>query len=186
MAPNWGFRPCYVHDFIDLAFYTLMPIQIRIATSADRPAIWAILGPVFAAGETYTVPRDMTEAQALDYWFHHGHQVLVAEDDGSIVGTYFLQANQRGGGSHVANCGYVTATKATGRGVARAMCLDSLDRARAAGFRAMQFNFVVSSNERAVRLWKSLGFATVGTLPEAFQHPTHGYVDAFVMYRSLV
>jgi len=162
-----------------------MPTHIRPATSADRPAIWAILQAVFAAGETYTVPRDVTEAQALDYWFHEGHQVLVAEEDDKMVGTYFLQANQRGGGSHVANCGYVTARDATGRGVARAMCLDSLERARAAGFHAMQFNFVVSTNERAVRLWKSLGFAIVGTLPRAFQHPSRGYVDAFVMYRSL-
>jgi len=163
-----------------------MPIHIRPATSADRPAIWAILQPVFAAGETYTIPRDITEAQALGYWFQDGHQVFVAEHSGRVVGTYFLQANQKGGGSHVANCGYVTATDAIGRGVARAMCLDSLDRARAAGFRAMQFNFVVSTNERAVRLWKNLGFAIVGTLPRAFQHPTHGYVDALVMYRSLV
>lgn len=163
-----------------------MPIQVRSASPADHPAIWAILQPVFAAGETYTVPGDLTEVQALDYWFQNGHQVFVAEEAGKVVGTYFLQTNQRGGGSHVANCGYVTAPDATGRGVARAMCLDSLERAKAAGFRAMQFNFVVSTNERAVRLWKSLGFAIVGTLPGAFHHPTRGYVDAFVMYRSLV
>lgn len=163
-----------------------MPIQVRSASPADHPAIWAILQPVFAAGETYTIPRDLTEVQALDYWFQNGHQVFVAEEAGRVIGTYFLQANQRGGGSHVANCGYVTAPDATGRGVARAMCLDSLERAKAAGFRAMQFNFVVSTNERAVRLWKSLGFAIVGTLPGAFHHPTRGDVDAFVMYRSLV
>ena len=162
-----------------------MPLQIRPALSADRPAIWSILQPVFAAGETYTVPRDLTEAQALDYWFRDGHTVFVAEDAGAIVGTYFLQANQHGSGSHVGNCGYVTAPQATGKGVARAMCLDSLDRARAAGFRAMQFNFVVSTNERAVRLWQSLGFAIVGTLPGSFLHPSRGYVDAFVMFRNL-
>src|SRR5262249_37739920 len=141
-----------------------MPIQIRPASPADRPAIWAILQPIFAAGETYTVPRDLTEAQGLDYWFQEGHEVLVAEEASETVGTYFLQANQRGGGSHVANCGYITASPATGRGIARAMCLDSLERARAAGFRAMQFNFVVSTNERAVRLWQSLGFEIVGRL----------------------
>jgi ribosomal protein S18 acetylase RimI-like enzyme len=161
-----------------------MPMQIRLALPADRSAIWAILQPVFAAGETYTVPRDLTESQALDYWFQ-GHQVFVAEEGSKLVGTYFLQANQPGGGSHVANCGYVTATWAIGRGIARAMCLDSLDRARAAGFRAMQFNFVISTNERAIRLWQSLGFEIVGTLPEAFLHPSRGYVDAFVMYRRL-
>ena len=109
----------------------------------------------------------------------------IAEDASAIVGTYFLQVNQRGGGSHVANCGYITAAHSTGKGVARAMCLDSLDRARAAGFRAIQFNFVVSTNERAVRLWQSLGFAIVGTLPQAFLHPSRGYVDAFVMFRKL-
>jgi len=162
-----------------------MALQIRSAVPADRPAIWRILEPVFAAGETYTVPRDWTQEQGLDYWFHDAHQVFVAEDAGDIVGTYFLQANQAGGGSHVANCGYVTAPSATGRGVARAMCLDSLERARAAGFRAMQFNFVVSSNERAVHLWQSLGFAIVGTLPGAFLHPLLGCVDAFVMFRDL-
>jgi len=162
-----------------------MPVQIRSATTADRPAIWSILQPVFAAGETYTVPRDLTENQALAYWFQTDHDVFVAEEAGIILGTYFLQANQRGGGAHVANCGYVTAPWAAGRGIARAMCLDSLERARAAGFRAMQFNFVVSTNDRAVHLWQSLGFAIVGTLPGAFLHPTRGYVDAFVMFRSL-
>jgi ribosomal protein S18 acetylase RimI-like enzyme len=162
-----------------------VPIAIRPAEQADRPAIWAILQPVFAAGETYTVPQEWTEEEALGYWFQPGHRVLVAAVDLQTVGTYFLQANQRGRGAHVANCGYVTAPWASGRGVARAMCLDSLDRARAAGFRAMQFNFVVSSNDRAVRLWQSLGFAIVGKLPGAFLHPTRGYVDAFVMYREL-
>jgi ribosomal protein S18 acetylase RimI-like enzyme len=163
-----------------------MPLQIRLALAADRPAIWGILQPVFAAGETYTVPCDLTEAQALEYWFQQGHTVFVAEGAGAVVGTYFLRANQRGGGSHVANCGYVTASQSTGKGVARAMCLDSLERARAAGFRAMQFNFVVSTNERAVRLWQKLGFLIVGTLPSAFLHPSEGYVDAFVMFRYLL
>src|SRR5215470_4429954 len=109
-----------------------MPLHIRAATEADGAAIAAIVQPVFAAGETYTVPRDLTEAQALDYWFQPGHAVFVAEDEGSLVGTYFLQANQRGGGSHIANCGYITSSAVQGRGIARAMCLDSLDRARAA------------------------------------------------------
>jgi L-amino acid N-acyltransferase YncA len=162
-----------------------MPVTIRPATPGDHDAIWAILQPVLAAGETYTLPRDLTQPQALEYWFQPGHQVFVAEEDGNLVGTYFLQANHRGGGAHVANCGYVTAQWATGRGIARAMCLHSLERAKAAGFRAMQFNFVVSANERAVRLWQSLGFEIVGTLPDAFLHPSRGYIDAFVMHRRL-
>lgn len=154
---------------------------IRGASEFDYDAIWGILEPVIRAGETYTLPRDMSRDSALAYWFAPGHEVFVAEEGG----TYFLQANQRGGGEHVANCGYVTATHATGRGIARAMCAHSLERARERGFRAMQFNFVVSTNVRAVRLWESMGFATVGRLPQAFLHPKHGYVDALVMYQLL-
>ena len=127
----------------------------------------------------------MTSEQALNYWFAPGHEVFVAEEHGEIVGTYFLRANQQGGGAYVANCGYMTAPWASGRGVARAMCEHSLERARERGFRAMQFNFVVSSNVRAVRLWKSIGFEIVGQLPKAFAHPKLGLVDALVMYREL-
>ena len=109
----------------------------------------------------------------------------MAEDAGAVVGTYYLRANNRGGGAHVANCGYVVAPEAFGRGVARAMCAHSLDEARRRKFTAMQFNFVIASNERAVQLWQSLGFAIAGRLPEAFQHPRLGMVDAYVMVRGL-
>ena len=151
----------------------------------DEDAIWAILEAVIRAGETYPLPRDMDRESALAYWFSPGHEVFVAEDGGEIVGTYFLKANHKGGGAHVANCGYMTAPHATGRGVARAMCAHSLERARERGFRAMQFNFVVSTNERAVRLWQSFGFEIVGRLPLVFEHPKLGFVDAFVMHRQL-
>ena len=127
----------------------------------------------------------MPGEDALAYWFSKAHQVFVAEEEGSIVGTYFLRRNQLGGGAHVANCGYMTAPAASGRGVARAMCMHSLKYARQQGFRAMQFNFVVSTNQRAVRLWESCGFAIVGRLPGAFLHPTFGYVDAYLMYRDV-
>lgn len=160
-------------------------LTIRAAATADDDAIWAILEPTFRAGETYPIPRDIGRAEALAYWRSRGHSVFVAEGEGHIVGTYYLRANQRGGGAHVANCGYMTAEGATGRGVARAMCLHSLDAARERGFTAMQFNFVVATNERAVRLWQSCGFETVGRLPKAFQHPRLGLVDALVMVRSL-
>jgi ribosomal protein S18 acetylase RimI-like enzyme len=170
----------------------LLPVQseeyrmlIRAATRQDSDAIWAIIEPVVRAGETYTIDRDVSRKDALEYWLAPGHEVFVAEEDGAIVGSYLLRANQRGGGAHVANCGYMTAQHATGRGIARSMCLHSLDVARQRGFRAMQFNFVVSTNERAVRLWTSLGFNTVGRLPGAFLHPSLGYVDALVMYRAL-
>jgi len=127
----------------------------------------------------------MTEDEALAYWFAPDNEVFVAEDSGEIVGTYCMRANQKGGGAHVANCGYITASGAFGRGVARAMCAHSLEHAKSRGFRAMQFNFVVSTNERAVRLWQSFGFEIAGRLPGAFLHPRDGYVDVFVMHRSL-
>ena len=159
-------------------------MQIREATENDAEAIWAILEPGFRAGETYALPRDMSREDALAYWLAPGHEVFVAEDNGAIVGTYILRANQKGGGSHVANCGYITAPHAMGRGVARAMCGHSLERARERGFRAMQFNFVVGTNERAVRLWQSFGFEIVGRLPKAIEHPTLGFVDAYVMLQA--
>ena len=160
--------------------------KIREAQDADQEAIWGILEPVIRAGETYTLPVEMNREAALGFWFAAGHEVFVAEDEGVVVvGTYFLRANQAGGGAHVANCGYITAEGASGRGVGRAMCAHSLAHAKNRGFRAMQFNFVVSTNERAVRLWKSLGFEIVGCLAQAFLHPTQGYVDAYVMHRLL-
>jgi ribosomal protein S18 acetylase RimI-like enzyme len=137
------------------------------------------------SGKTYTLPRDMSREEALTYWFAAEKETSVLEEDGVVLGTYFLKANQQGGGAHVANCGYVTSPAAQGRGIARQMCLHSLERARERGFRAMQFNFVVSTNERAIKLWISLGFNIVGRLPLAFNHPTLGFVDALVMYRSL-
>jgi len=160
-------------------------VLIRPATLHDRDAIWSIMEPIVRAGDTYTLPREMPKEAALAYWQGLEHEVFVAVQKGEVVGTYFLKANQKGGGAHVANCGYMTAASATGRGVGRAMCAHSLEHARERGFRAMQFNFVVSTNERAVRLWQSLGFEIVGRLPGAFFHPMQGYVDALVMYRAL-
>ena len=160
-------------------------MNIRHAIETDHDAIWKILEPIIRAGETYTLPRDMSRDEALAYWFTPGHEVFVAEQDNLVVGTYYLRANQRGGGSHVANCGYMTAGHATGRGVARAMCNHSLTRARERRFRAMQFNFVVSTNERAVKLWQGCGFEIVGVLPDAFEHPTAGFSNAYVMFRQL-
>ena len=158
---------------------------IRPARPEDAEAIWRILEPVIRAGETYTLPRDFSRDDALAYWLSPQHEAFVAEHEGVVAGTYYLRANQQGGGAHVANCGYMTAEAATGRGIARRMCEHSMDRARQRGFRAMQFNFVVGTNERAVKLWTGLGFDTVGRLPAAFNHPRLGYVDALVMFRSL-
>jgi ribosomal protein S18 acetylase RimI-like enzyme len=127
----------------------------------------------------------MTRAEALSYWISLEHETFVVENANEILGTYYMRANQRGGGAHVANCGYMTAPHAFGRGIAKTMCAHSLGHARDRGFRAMQFNFVVSTNEGAVRLWQSFRFDIVGRLPEAFYHPRLGYVDALVMYRML-
>jgi ribosomal protein S18 acetylase RimI-like enzyme len=160
-------------------------VTIRPACEADVDALWAILEPVIRAGETYPLPRDMSRADALGYWLQPDHAVFVAEESGKAVGTYYLRANARAGGSHVANCGYMTAQHATGRGIARAMCMHSLEMARERGFRAMQYNLVISTNAPAVHLWQSCGFAIVGRLPDAFLHPARGYVDALVMYRML-
>jgi ribosomal protein S18 acetylase RimI-like enzyme len=157
---------------------------IRSATSADHDAIWAIIGPILSAGETYALPRDWDRETALAYWFAPPHQVFVAEVDGAILGHYFLTPNKPGGGAHVSNCGFMVSAKAIGRGVASAMCAHALETARAQGFRAMQFNFVVSTNDRAVALWQRFGFDIVGHLPGAFQHPRLGEVDALVMYKA--
>ncbi|HYM17179.1 MAG TPA: GNAT family N-acetyltransferase [Micropepsaceae bacterium] len=158
---------------------------IRPATEDDAAALWSILEPVIRAGETYALARDMQKNEALAYWMGPDRETFVAVEENRIVGTYYLRPNQAGGGDHVANCGYVTDAAVRGRGIARRMCEHSLELARARGFRAMQFNFVVSTNEYAIRLWRSLGFDVVGRLPCAFHHPTLGDVDALVMFRPL-
>jgi ribosomal protein S18 acetylase RimI-like enzyme len=160
-------------------------MRIRRAGVEDAGAIWRVIAPTIGAGETYALDRDMTEAEALAYWMGDDRETFVAEEDGEVVGTYFLRANQAGGGRHVCNCGYMTSEAATGRGVGRAMCEHSLEQARERGYRAMQFNFVVSTNTRAVRLWESCGFAVVGRVPEAFAHPRLGHVDALMMWRRV-
>lgn len=159
--------------------------RVRPAEERDRAAMWRILEPVIRAGETYALPRDWDEEQALAYWLSPDRAVFVLEEEGEVLGTYYLRPNQLGGGAHVANAGYMTAAEAGGRGVARDMCAHSLHEARTRGFRAMQFNFVVASNDRAVKLWQSHGFKIVGRLPGAFDHPRLGQVDALVMFRTL-
>ena len=158
---------------------------VRPAVPADHDAIWSVIGPVIRAGDTYALDADMSRADALAYWLAADKQTFVAEAEGAILGSYYIRANQAGGGRHVCNCGYVTAAAARGRGVARTMGQHSMDYARARGFRAMQFNFVVSSNTVAVSLWESLGFDVIGRLPRAFDHPALGMVDALVMFQRL-
>lgn len=160
-------------------------MRIRPANLDDAPSIWRIIGPTIRAGEAYALDRDMTEGDAPAYWLGSDRETFVAEADGEIVGTYYIRANQSGGGKHICNCGYMTSASATGRGVSHAMCQHSLDHARQRGYRGMQFNFVVSTNTRAVAPWQLFGFEIVGRLPQAFHHPTLGYVDTLVIFRPL-
>jgi ribosomal protein S18 acetylase RimI-like enzyme len=160
-------------------------MHIRVAKASDARNIAAIILPIIREGATYALDSDMSETAAVAYWMGHDKETFVAEEDGVVLGTYYMRPNQAGGGRHVCNCGYMTHAAASGRGIARRMCEHSLGHARSRGYRAMQFNFVISTNERAVRLWQSLGFEIVGRLAAAFRHPTHGYVDAFVMYQLL-
>lgn len=161
-------------------------MKIRAAAQADCVAIWKIFHEVVAAGDTYAIDPEMSREDALAYWFSADTRTYVADSTVGVVGTYVLRPNQSGGGSHVANAAFMVAPEARGQGIGRAMGEHCLSEARRLGFRAMQFNFVVSTNESAVRLWQQLGFEIVGTLPGAFCHPESGYVDVYVMYRSLL
>ena len=160
-------------------------LRIREASSADGEPIWEIFHVVVAGGDTYAFDPKISREEALAYWLHSSNRCFVAEREGKVIGTYILKANQSGLGAHVANAAFMVAPDARGLGVGRAMGEHSLAEARRLGFRAMQFNFVVSTNESAVRLWQRLGFEIVGTLPGAFRHSTQGFVDAYVMFRSL-
>lgn len=162
------------------------PLSIRAFEPADWPRLWPILRATFARGDTYALPPDIDEAAAFELWVARPRATFVACDAaGAPIGSYYLKPNQAGGGDHVANAGYVVDPAARGRGVASRLCVHSQDAARALGFSAMQFNFVVSTNDGAVRLWRRHGFEIVGTLPRAFRHPQAGLVDAYVMYKPL-
>ena len=158
---------------------------IRPARSSEWSSIWTILEPVFRAGETYAVDRSISADAARKMWMEAPAATYLLEADGDILGTYYIKTNAAGGGAHVCNCGYVVAKTAQGRGVARAMCEHSQISATAMGYKAMQFNMVLATNTGAVALWHKLGFETVGTLPGAFDHPAHGLVDGFVMFKTL-
>lgn len=160
-------------------------MYIREASESDFDKIWPIFHEIVSAGETYAYSKDTTKEQALNIWLKTPRKTFVFEENGNILGTYYLKTNQAGPGNHVCNCGYMVSTQTRGKGLATSMCEHSQEIARALGYKAMQFNFVASSNEGAVRLWKKLGFETVGTLPKAFNHPSKGYIDALVMYKWL-
>ena len=161
-------------------------MNIRDAADDDWVAIWEFLQPIIAAGDSYCWPTDSSEDAARQWWMTKpGGRVLVAVEDGAIVGTAEVHPNQPAGGSHVANAGFMVSPAASGRGVGRSLANRVLEVAAADGYRAMQFNAVVETNSNAVRLWQSLGFTTMATIPDAFQHPTHGLVGLIIMHRSL-
>jgi GNAT superfamily N-acetyltransferase len=170
-------------------------LNIRPATDSDRDAVWEIFREVIAAGDTYPLNPSISREDGLAYWFQKAAHIYVVELDwlnqsssrqAQIAGSYALHPNQSGGGAHVANAGFIVSKEARGQGIGRAMGEHCLKEARRLGFRAMQFNFVVSTNESAVRLWQDLGMNIVGTLPGAFRHPQKGYVDVYVMFQSLL
>ncbi len=161
--------------------------MIRALTENDWPPVWQLMQPVIRAGETYPYAQDMTESGAHRMWIEIPEASFIAEDrSGKLLGTYYIKPNQPTLGAHVANCGYIVGENARGKGVATAMCEHSQEEAVRLGYRAMQYNLVVKTNEASVYLWQKLGFDIVGKLPAAFRHPQHGYVDAFVMYKQLV
>lgn len=158
---------------------------MRRAEPADREALWRIFRRIAAEGESYPQHASITLDEFGVYWFGRGGEQWVASDDRGVVAGYTVRDNQPGRGRHVATASFIVDDAARGRGLGRAMGEHALERARALGYASMQFNLVVSTNTAAVELWKRLGFAIAGTLPDAFDHPKDGYVDAFVMTRVL-
>lgn len=160
-------------------------LSIRTASEIDKPAIWQIIKAVIAGGDTYVFAPDSDESEMLTLWLSPEKYPYVAELDSKIVATFWLKANQPGLGSHVANAAYMVSPDAHGNGIGREIAEWSLDEARRLGFTAMQFNFVVKSNEFAVRLWQKIGFEIIGEIPDAFNHKSNGLTNAYIMYRKL-
>ena len=160
-------------------------MNIREALLSDLEEIWPIFHEIVSAGDTYAYSTSTTKEEAAKIWLSTPRKTYVFEENGQILGTYYLKTNQAGPGNHVCNCGYMVSSKARGRGLATAMCEHSQELALDLGYKAMQFNFVAASNENAIKLWSRLGFKTVGQLPKAFNHPINGYTDALVMYKWL-
>jgi len=158
---------------------------IRLIEPADYPALGRAMEAAVRSGETIAVPMDASPDEAVRWWVGGKEAVFVAEDAGQVLGTYYLRPNQLGNGSHVVNAGYLVADDARGRGLATALCAHSLEEARRRGYLAMQFNFVVETNETAVRLWQKMGFRILTTIPKAFRHPSKGLVGAHVMWQWL-
>jgi ribosomal protein S18 acetylase RimI-like enzyme len=160
-------------------------IEIRKAIPSDHDKIWIILKEIIQSGDAFAYPANTTKEQMLAYWCHPDRHTYVALEQGEIVGTFFLQNNQPGLGSHVANAAYAVGANTAGRGIGKYMGQYSLTEAKKLGYTAMQFNLVVKSNEKAVALWKKIGFEIIGEIPDAFNHAKNGLINAYIMYRKL-
>jgi L-amino acid N-acyltransferase YncA len=161
-------------------------VEIRQFAENDWPEVWAIVHAVIEAGDTYEYPPGSTEAEGRDLWIRPSPaECWVAVEDGRVLGTYKISANRLGLADHVANGSYMVSAAAQGRGLGRALCEHSLERARALGFQAMQFNAVVATNTRALRLWRSCGFIIVGTVPNGFRLRGKDMVDYHILHRFL-
>ena len=160
-------------------------IEIRKATLADQDKIWDIIRQVIAEGDTYVFSPNSPKEKMLAYWCGQDKHTYIATINSKVVGTFVIKDNQPDLGSHIANASYMTSPAASGQGIGKAMGEFSLVEARQLGYKAMQFNIVVASNQRAVRLWEKLGFKVIGEIPEAFNHKQNGLTNAFIMYRKL-
>jgi len=160
-------------------------VEIRKAIKTDEPQIWKIIKSVISSGDTYVFAPDSSEEKMLAFWCGADKKTYVALSEKKIVGTFFLKANQPDLGSHIANAGYMVAPEARGKRIGRTMAEFSIEEARRLGYTAMQFNFVVKSNEAAVKLWLDSGFKIIGEIPEAFNHLEKGLTNAYIMHRKI-
>jgi len=160
-------------------------MKIRKAKKSDADQILKIFYEVIAPGDTYVFTPDISKEEAQDYWMNDKIHCYVVEENDTILGCYVIRNNRPGLGSHVANASFIVSQTARGKGVGKLIGNDALKEAKNLGYQAMQFNFVVSTNEIAVKLWQSLGFKIIGTSPKTFNHKTLGLVDTYIMHRFL-
>jgi L-amino acid N-acyltransferase YncA len=161
-------------------------MMIRKATINDLEGVWKIFEVVIKTGDTFAFAPGTRKDELQKIWFADGMDTFVAEDHGKINGTYFIKPNQPGLGSHIANCGYMVDPGARGKGLGMQMCEHSIHTAKALGYKGMQFNLVVSTNLKAVKLWEKAGFKIIGIIPGGFYHQSFGYVDAYIMFCAIV
>ena len=160
-------------------------LKITTATPADFDEIWKIFQPILQAGGTYVYSPDTSKDEAFSIWFDESYDTYIAKLDDEIVGAYVIRPGHRDLGSHIANAAYIVADKHRGKGFGRNLGEHSIEQARRLGYKALQFNYVVSSNKVAIELWRKLGFSIVGTIPAAYNHPELGYIDIHIMHRKI-